>query len=178
MGKHPFSAQNEGALIRKIMRGDYERPSGYSRELLSVVTACLSYDHKSRPSAAALLARPAVSKKAHDLHILPLAPARRPSLPQPAMEQPAPPPAAPAQATPRSSDRNALVEMPAANQVQERHPFAREDSSVKVISHISLSTVIPQHRKRHNSQEEQFRACRWSIHERRTVWASWPLRDL
>ena len=141
MGKHPFSAQNEGALIRKIMRGDYERPSGYSRELLSVVMACLSYDHKSRPSAAALLARPPVSKKAHDLHILPLAAARRPSLPQPAMAQAMPTHTDPAQATPKNSERGALAEMPAMNQVQEKHPVAREDSAVKVIVHDNLSTV-------------------------------------
>jgi hypothetical protein len=72
MGKHPFSAQNEGALIRKIMRGDFERPSGYSRPLMSLVLACLTYDHKSRPSAAALLARPDVNKMAHNMGLLPL----------------------------------------------------------------------------------------------------------
>lgn len=131
MGKHPFSAQNEGALIRKIMRGDYERPTGYSRDLLSVVMACLAYDHKSRASAATLLARPVVNKKAHDLHILPLAPARRPSVQQDAIQTPAGPGQT---AAPRVAERNALVEMPAANRVREKHLFAREGSAEKVIA--------------------------------------------
>lgn len=135
MGKHPFTAQNEGALIRKIMRGDYEKPTGYSKDLLGVVMACLAYDHKNRPSAATLLARPAVNKKAHALHILPLAPVKRPSL----LQLPAQPVQMHATdndptAAPGHVQRSALVEKPATNQaVQERHPFAREGTMKQVV---------------------------------------------
>jgi serine/threonine protein kinase len=132
MGKHPISAQNEGALIRKIIRGEYERPTGYSRDLLSLITACLTYDHKKRPSAATLLARPVVQKKAHDMHILPLAPARRPSVQQHAV-------ARPSQlhesghrkaAAPEGVTHTAPDEIPAM--IQEKHPFSREGNDVKV----------------------------------------------
>jgi serine/threonine protein kinase len=133
MGKHPFSAQNEGALIRKIMRGDFERPTGYSRELLGVVMACLTFQHKSRPSAKTLLARPAVHKKAHDLHILPLSPAQRPGLPQPTAEPRILPASGhgPTAAT-VDAERNPLVEMPELVHGHVKHPFAREGSTKEV----------------------------------------------
>jgi serine/threonine protein kinase len=69
MGKHPFTAQNEGALIRKIFRGVYLPPSGYSRPLLALVQACLTFDARKRPSGPPLLARPDVVAKVAALGI-------------------------------------------------------------------------------------------------------------
>jgi len=42
MRKHPFDADNPGALILKILRGVYLPVSGYSQELMDVVHACLT----------------------------------------------------------------------------------------------------------------------------------------
>lgn len=58
MGTFPFTAKNEGALIRKILKGQYKDPTGYSAELLNVIKLCLLYDATKRPSASMLLARP------------------------------------------------------------------------------------------------------------------------
>ena len=69
MGKHPFTAQNEGALIRKILRGVYTPPAGYSRPLLALVQQCLTFDARKRPSAQSLLGRPDVVAKAQELGI-------------------------------------------------------------------------------------------------------------
>ena len=69
MGRHPFTAQNEGALIRKILRGVYSPPTGYSSALLQLVQACLTFDQRKRPDTAALLKRPDVTAKARELHI-------------------------------------------------------------------------------------------------------------
>lgn len=139
MGKHPYTAQNEGALIRKIMRGDYERPTGYSRDLLGVVMACLAYDHKIRPSAATLLARPAVNKKAHDLNILPLKLEQRRSVEQHIK-------AHSEQSVVMEPVRNAIHDNmpPAAPKpmlAQEQHPFAREASGDKVIQGVKTSVT-------------------------------------
>ena len=48
-GKHPFDAQNEGALIRKIMKGVYAPlPGGkFSSQLSDVLRACLTMDHRA-----------------------------------------------------------------------------------------------------------------------------------
>lgn len=40
--KHPFDADNQGALILKILRGKYPAVSGYSKELVDIVKACLT----------------------------------------------------------------------------------------------------------------------------------------
>lgn len=64
MGTYPFVAKNEGALIRKILKGQYTQASGYSAELLGIIKLCLTYDVKKRPTANVLLARPEVSGKA------------------------------------------------------------------------------------------------------------------
>ena len=69
MSKHPFTAQNEGALIRKILRGVYPPATGYSGALLSLIQACLSYQPRMRPSVPELLARPEVTVKARALSI-------------------------------------------------------------------------------------------------------------
>jgi len=69
MGKHPFTAQNEGALIRKILKGVYEPPSGFSKPLLDVVADFLTFDQRKRPTTAALLKRYDVIAKARALGI-------------------------------------------------------------------------------------------------------------
>ena len=66
-GKHPFEAQNEGALIRKIMKGAFTPVQGYSPELCSLSKQCLTFDHKRRPDAARLLALPTVQAKIREL---------------------------------------------------------------------------------------------------------------
>lgn len=67
MGTYPFVAKNEGALIRKILKGQYPQASGYSAELLRIITLCLTYDVEKRPTAHVLLARPEVWDKASTL---------------------------------------------------------------------------------------------------------------
>lgn len=74
MGKHPFTAQNEGALIRKIMKGVYPPATGYAKPLLDLVAVCLAYDQRRRPTAAQLLRRADIIAKAKALGIS-LAPA-------------------------------------------------------------------------------------------------------
>lgn len=69
MGKHPFTAQNEGALIRKIMKGVYAPATGYSKPLLDIVAMCLTYDQRRRPTAAQLLRRADIMAKAKALGI-------------------------------------------------------------------------------------------------------------
>jgi len=70
-GKHPFDAQNEGALIRKIMKGAYAPlPGGkFSSQLSDVLRACLTMDHRARPDTAAVLRNPAVVSRARSLGI-------------------------------------------------------------------------------------------------------------
>ena len=68
-GKHPFDAQNEGALIRKIMKGVYAPlPGGkFSSQLSDVLRACLTMDHRARPDTAALLRNAALVSRARSL---------------------------------------------------------------------------------------------------------------
>lgn len=73
MGTHPFTAKNEGALIRKILKGQYKDPTGYSSELLNILKLCLIYNATKRPSASTLLARPEVVRQSRLLateHVL------------------------------------------------------------------------------------------------------------
>lgn len=57
--KHPFDANNHGALVLKIMRGKYDPvPVTYSSELSEIIELCLSKDYNKRPSADELLSRP------------------------------------------------------------------------------------------------------------------------
>ena len=68
-GKHPFDAQNEGALIRKIMKGVYAPlPGGkFSSQLSDVLRSCLTMDHRARPDSAALLRNAALVSRARSL---------------------------------------------------------------------------------------------------------------
>jgi hypothetical protein len=40
-GKLPFTANNQAALVLRIIRGVYEKPTGYSQRLLQTVDDCL-----------------------------------------------------------------------------------------------------------------------------------------
>ncbi|KAF6255864.1 kinase-like domain-containing protein [Scenedesmus sp. NREL 46B-D3] len=56
MGCHPFEAQNEGALIRKILRGTFTPISGpYSPALVQLSGEMLAFNPVRRPTAAQLL---------------------------------------------------------------------------------------------------------------------------
>ena len=68
-GKHPFDAQNEGALIRKIRKGVYAPlPAGFSSQR-RILKLCLTMDHRQRPDTAALLANTAIGSRARSLGI-------------------------------------------------------------------------------------------------------------
>jgi NIMA (never in mitosis gene a)-related kinase len=68
--KHPFEATNQAALLLKILRGKFNPiSSGYSAEMTEIVEACLCKDYRKRPSADALLNRPALIAKARALNI-------------------------------------------------------------------------------------------------------------
>ncbi len=70
-GKHPFDAQNEGALIRKIMKGVWTPlPGGkFSSQLGDLLHSCLTMDHRTRPDTAGLLRNPALVGRARSLGI-------------------------------------------------------------------------------------------------------------
>jgi len=61
--KHPFEANNQAALLLKILRGKFNPiSSGYSADLGELVSLCLCKDYRKRPSAEALLSRPCKQK--------------------------------------------------------------------------------------------------------------------
>jgi NIMA (never in mitosis gene a)-related kinase len=61
MGRHPFEAQNEGALIRKILRGTFTPVSGpYSPALVQLSGQMLAFNPVRRPTAAQILQMPIV----------------------------------------------------------------------------------------------------------------------
>ena len=68
-GRHPFEAQNEGALIRKIMKGVFQPVEGYSRELCEVSRMCLTLNPDHRPDSNRLLGLPGVRAKVRELRI-------------------------------------------------------------------------------------------------------------
>ena len=54
--RHPFEANNQGALILKIVRGKFDpSPSTFSKELSDMVNALLTRDYKKRPSIQEVL---------------------------------------------------------------------------------------------------------------------------
>jgi len=68
--KHPFDANNQGALVLKIIRGRYATiPSSYSRELSTLIDSCLSKDYRKRPSVRDILSLPTVVRKAQELNV-------------------------------------------------------------------------------------------------------------
>ena len=61
MGRHPFEAKNEGALIRKIIKGSFPPVKGpYSQALVQLVEQLLTFDARRRPDTSALLRLPLV----------------------------------------------------------------------------------------------------------------------
>ena len=63
--KHPFEANNQGALILKIVRGKFNPiPSTFSKELSEMVTSLLTRDYKKRPGIQEILEMPAMREKA------------------------------------------------------------------------------------------------------------------
>eukprot|EP00877_Chromochloris_zofingiensis_P008776 jgi/Chrzof1/4151/Cz14g00290.t1 len=67
--RHPFDADNQGALILKILRGMYPAVEGYSKELISVIKACLTLDVRKRPDTEKLLAQKSFRQWAAQLGI-------------------------------------------------------------------------------------------------------------
>ena len=70
-GQHPFDADNQGALVMRILRGKYAPvPAGmYTEQLRDIVKSCLHLSSKSRPSCDVLLGLAAVQGKAHELKL-------------------------------------------------------------------------------------------------------------
>ena len=62
-GKHPFDATNEGALIRKIIRGTYAPVQQRSQHCVDLVNLCLTHDFRRRPDTATLLKHPVIQNK-------------------------------------------------------------------------------------------------------------------
>jgi NIMA (never in mitosis gene a)-related kinase len=61
MGRHPFEAKNEGALIRKIIKGSFPPVKGpYSQALVQLVEQLLTFDARRRPDTFALLRMPLI----------------------------------------------------------------------------------------------------------------------
>ena len=69
-GQHPFNAQNEGALIRKIMRGVYDTPPPhFSASLREILKLCLTFSPVQRPTSALLMNHAVIRTKAKELDI-------------------------------------------------------------------------------------------------------------
>ena len=69
-GRHPFDAENQGALVMRILQGKYPAiDSAYSDDLRDVVSQCLNQNSKARPSAEVILGLPAVAAQARALGI-------------------------------------------------------------------------------------------------------------
>jgi NIMA (never in mitosis gene a)-related kinase 1/4/5 len=62
--RHPFEAQNQGALILKILRGKFNPlPSIYSKSLHEMVDRLLIKDYRKRPAIDEILKLPAMSER-------------------------------------------------------------------------------------------------------------------
>lgn len=69
--RHPFDANNQGALFLKIVRGHYSPISNqFSPELREVVDLCLCKDYRRRPGVQAVLNRPGMKERALGLNIM------------------------------------------------------------------------------------------------------------
>ncbi|KAL6749037.1 NIMA-related kinase 4 [Haematococcus lacustris] len=65
--RHPFDADNQGALILKILRGKYPPVSGYTPEVSDIVKRCLTQNANRRPNTYKLLLLPIVRQHAEEL---------------------------------------------------------------------------------------------------------------
>lgn len=64
MGTYPFEAQNEGALIRKILRGTFTPVQGpYSPSLVQISNLLLTFDPNKRPDTQQLLRMPIIQSQ-------------------------------------------------------------------------------------------------------------------
>ena len=62
--RHPFEAQNQGALALKILRGQYSPiPATYSRSLKELVDKLLTKDYRQRPDIDQILRFDSVLEK-------------------------------------------------------------------------------------------------------------------
>lgn len=70
--QHPFEAQNQGALILKILRGKYNKiPATFSLSLQEMVDKLLTKDYRQRPDIDEILRHPAVVERMKKLGIEP-----------------------------------------------------------------------------------------------------------
>ena len=67
--RHPFDAENQGALILKILRGKYPAVTGYSPEVSDLIKRCLTQNANRRPNTFKLLMLPSIRQKAEELGI-------------------------------------------------------------------------------------------------------------
>jgi len=65
--RHPFDAENQGALILKILRGKFPPVTGYSTELQDIVKRCLTQAAQKRPSADRIFSLTSVREKAAEI---------------------------------------------------------------------------------------------------------------
>lgn len=138
MGAYPFTAKNEGALIRKILKGQYPQPSGYSADLLNIIKLCLAYDAKKRPSASVLLSRPEISAKAASIHA---AQARQRQIKSHTDEAHWSPSQHDGGHTRLADHQEALVLdrkpcMESCGEDKQRHPFALDPTKVAASAHV------------------------------------------
>ncbi|EFJ45748.1 NimA-related protein kinase 4 [Volvox carteri f. nagariensis] len=67
--RHPFDADNQGALILKILRGKFPPVTGYSPDISDLIKRCLTQNANRRPNTFKLLTLPSIRQKAEELGI-------------------------------------------------------------------------------------------------------------
>ncbi|PNW83271.1 hypothetical protein CHLRE_05g232750v5 [Chlamydomonas reinhardtii] len=67
--RHPFDADNQGALILKILRGKFPPVSGYSPDICDLIKRCLTQNANRRPNTYKLLLLPSIRQKGEELGI-------------------------------------------------------------------------------------------------------------
>ncbi|KAG2487503.1 hypothetical protein HYH03_013921 [Edaphochlamys debaryana] len=65
--RHPFDADNQGALILKILRGKFPPVSGYSPDISDLIKRCLTQNANRRPNTFKLLLLPSIRSKGDEL---------------------------------------------------------------------------------------------------------------
>ncbi|GAX78668.1 hypothetical protein CEUSTIGMA_g6106.t1 [Chlamydomonas eustigma] len=67
--RHPFDADNQGALILKILRGKFPPVTGYSPDISDLIKRCLTQNANRRPTTFKLLLLPNLRQKAEELGV-------------------------------------------------------------------------------------------------------------
>ncbi|GLC47162.1 hypothetical protein PLESTB_001387600 [Pleodorina starrii] len=67
--RHPFDADNQGALILKILRGKFPPVTGYSPDISDLIKRCLTQNANRRPNTFKLLTLPSIRQKGEELGI-------------------------------------------------------------------------------------------------------------